>query len=138
MKKKTIIILAIVAVAAYLLWKKGVFSKNTAASSGDTPAPGVDVNSVEAIIAASGMTSTDASVVRKFVAKTEASAARKAEIERKAIERGYTYAQMVVLDALWSKYLTLSNGQSVWKDAYVSDKATQNYYKQVTNTIKNL
>lgn len=140
-KTKTIVIVAIVALVVWYLWKKGVFGKGSGSSSGssNSSAPaGVDLNSVESIIAASGMTSSDAAAVRKFANSVNSSLVKQQKMERKAAERGYTYAQMLVLDGLWTVYCTMDGDKSVLKPEYANDSTAKNYYWKVSKTIMNL
>ena len=129
-EKKHIIIAIVVAVAAWLLWKnhKGrVVYTSTAPGSGD--------GSIEDIIAASGMTDADARFVRQFASRIEANLSSKAEMETKALNRGYTYEQMVVLDGLWTKYRCMVDGVSRFKDGVTPEQMS--YYWKVTKTIMN-
>lgn len=130
-KKHIIAILIVVAVAAWLLWKKGVFSKVGDSTGTDTVTGG----GIDPIIAASGMTTSDARFVRSYAAKIESSLSDKADTEDKAIRRGYTYEQMVVLDALWTKYCRMVNGTSQFKDGLTDSQ--KNYYWAVTTKIMN-
>lgn len=136
--KKTIIILVVVAVAVYLLWKRGKGSGSVFASAlSETSAPvGTSVDNIESIIAASGMTSTDASYVRSLCAQVDGNLTQKANIEMKAIERGLTYAQMCVLDAFWMKYCRMVDGVSQFKEG--TSDAVKSYYWKVTGQIKKL
>ncbi len=130
--KKTIIILIVVAVAAFLLWKRSKMRTVTA----DTGSGGyVDDGSVEGIVAASGMTTADARYVRSFANSVESSLSKKAEMESKALLKGYTYEQMVVLDALWTKYCQMVSGASQFKDGITDQQ--KSYYWTVTQKIKN-
>lgn len=135
-ENKYIIILIVVAVVIYLWWKN---SQKAGKSSGrgSDGSTALDYNSTDSIIAHSGMNSADAAYVRNYVvSKVESDLSYKAYIEDKAIERGYTYAQMVVLDALWTKYCRMVDGVSQFKDG-ITD-AQKSYYWTVTNKIKNL
>lgn len=133
---KTIIIILVVVVAAYLVWRQ--YRKQNAyygtASAADTVPASSAVDSVEGVIAASGMTSTDAAYVRQFQSSVEASNVRREQMEQKAIQRGYTYAQMLVLDAIWTKYY--DNATSNFKTNVTS--ATKNYVWKVQANIKEM
>lgn len=135
MNKKHIIILIVVAVVIYLWWKNNHKTVKVAGDGSDG-SNALDYNSTDSIIAHSGMTSADAAYVRNYVSKVESDLSHKASIEDKAIERGYTYAQMVVLDGIWSKYCRMVDGVSQFKDG-ITD-AQKSYYWTVTNKIKNL
>lgn len=132
-EKKHIIIAIVVAVAAYLVWKK----RKGQTEAGNTSSA-VYADSVDSIIAASGMTSSDAAKVRSFVQGIEASAVKKEQMEQKAISRGFTYAQMLVLDGLWTIYCKMDNGTSVFKDEYADNATVKSYYWRVAKAIKSL
>lgn len=134
-EKKHIIILIVVAVVIYLWWKNSQKAEKSSGSGSDG-STALDYNSTDSIIAHSGMTSADAAYVRNYVSKVVSNLSYKAFIEDKAIERGYTYAQMVVLDALWTKYCRMVDGVSQFKDG-ITD-AQKSYYWTVTNKIENL
>ena len=138
--EKHIVIAIVAAVAVYLVLKKRKESQTASAADAGSGSgtSSVDVHSVESIIAASGMTSSDAAVVRKFNASVAASVLSQERIQEKARQRGYTYEQMIVLDGFWTKYCTMVDGKSVFKDEYANDTATKNYYWRVANTVKNL
>ena len=135
-KTKIIVIVAIVALVAWYLWKKGIFGSGSGSSSGssDPGSSGVDLNSLESIIAASGMTSADANFVRKFAGTVESSAVNRQRMERKAADNGYTYAQATVLSALWVKYYNTEGGL---KSEY-DNSATKSYIWKVFDTVKKL
>lgn len=103
-EKKHIIIALVVAVAAWLLWKKGVFSKAIADATGIAASPIDPADSLEGVIAASGMTTAEARFVRDMEKAVEKSLTWKASIEDKAKDRGLTYYQMLALDAMWQMY----------------------------------
>lgn len=130
---KIIIILIVAAVVAYFVWKK---AKEAKAATGTGPTAPGGVESVEGVIAASGMTSTDAAYVRQFQTKREASLTDKAQIETKAISRGLTYAQMLALDALWTKYYDNATGD--FKTAYANDANVKGYVWKVQAAIQNM
>lgn len=134
MNKKTIIILVVVAVTVYLLWKKRLFKTagtNAAAGSSND----VNADSIESLIAASGMTSSDAAFVRNFRSSVEASRMLTEQIEIKAIQNGYTFEQQLVLDAIWSKYY--DNNTSSFKEAYLNQPAVKQYVWNVQAAVKN-
>ena len=138
--KKTIAIILVVAVAAWLLYKKSRMTVAGLAVS-DTPAGstgGVDVNNLESVIAASGMTSSDASEVRRYARTVEASTVKRENVQAKANEWGVTLTQMTALLALWNKYCTMENGQSVFKPEYRSNGQIKNYYWKLVQTIRDL
>lgn len=135
LNNRTIIIIIVVAVAAYLVWKKAKDAKAAATAPPAGPTTPEGVESVDGVIAASGMTSADAAYVRQFQTKREASLTDKAQIETKAVSRGLTYAQMLVLDALWTKYY--DNATADFKPAY-ADANVKNYVWKVQAAIQNM
>lgn len=131
-QRKTTIILLVAAVAAIFVWKK-LKSASSSSSSTDPAAGGKE--SVEGVIAASGMNSTDAAFVRQTQKRWEASLTEKSRVETEAIARGYTYAQMLVLKALWTKYY--DNATSDFKPEYANDNV-KSYVWKVQAAIKNM
>lgn len=103
-EKKHIIIVLVVAVIAWLLWKKGVFSKALTDATGIAASPIDPADSLEGVIAASGMTTAEARFTRDMAQSVEKSLSWKASIEEKAKERGLTYWQMLCIDAMWQMY----------------------------------
>ena len=132
---KHIIIAIVAAVAVYLLYKRGVFGKkDTADTVGiDTVDPDDTVDPVEEIISISGMTKTDATKVRQVINKIEASPSWKESIENKAVLKGLSYEQMLVLDAFWTLYY---NSEGGFKDSNI-DETTKSYVWKVQSNIKN-
>lgn len=138
-KTTIIIIVIVVAVVAYLIYNKN--KERAAIDVGPSAEPvvtGTDVNNLESVIAASGMTSTDAAVVRKFAATLDASATKRERIQSKADQWGVSLAQMAALDALWNKYCTSENGTSVFKPEYTDNAKIKNYYWRLVETIRYL
>lgn len=109
MNKKTIIILIVVAVAVYLLWKRGKESQAVVTSSGS----GLSKYSVDDVIAAAGITGSRAETVRKEVNYLNSTIGWRATIEDKAEETGRTYEQQVVITALYSFHLKKDDAS--WK-----------------------
>lgn len=103
-EKKHIIIAIVAVVAIWLLWRKGVFSKALNDAKGITDSPVDPADSLEGVIAASGMNSSEARFTRDMEKAVEKSLTWKASIEDKARERGLTYYQMLALDAMWQMY----------------------------------
>ena len=97
MKKKTIIILIVVAAVVFLLWKKGVFAKKETISAVDTGRTDID-----AIITASGITGTRATQLRKEVNWMNSQPDYVARIQAKAVEKGRTYEQQLVIEAIYA------------------------------------
>ncbi len=134
LNNRTIIII-VVAVAAYLVWKKAKESKATDDTTATAPTALEGAESVEGVIAASGMTAADAAYVRQCQQRWEASLTERSKIETDAIAKGYTYVQMLVLKALWVKYY--DNATADFKPAY-ADANVKNYVWKVQAAIKNM
>ena len=103
--KKIIIIAIVVAVAAYLLWKRGKGNaavKGGTAGGGEVPVPTTNELTEEQII--SRLTSCPAgnkNGLRSLVAKIYANDAMKRSIQEKASNNGITFAKQAVMDASW-------------------------------------
>lgn len=110
--KKTIIIaLIVLAVAVYLLWKRGTFSKVTG-SFGSEDAHVDDPTSLDYILEHINFTSAERAKIVALSKACEADAARKQRMQDKAIEKGHSYDQQIVLDAIWLLY----HSDSGWID----------------------
>ena len=97
--KKTILIIAIiVAVVAYLWWKK----RQADTVTGELPAS-PDM-SVKGILTAIGADSTVKTYVTSMVPKIAANAEWKAKVASQAEAEDITYNQAAVLNALWLMY----------------------------------
>lgn len=112
MKKKTIIILIVLAVAVYLLWKRGTFSKVTGLSGSEPDAHVDDPTSLNYILEHINFTSAERAKIVALSKACEADAARKQWMQDKAIEKGHSYDQQIVLDAIWLLY----HSDSGWID----------------------
>lgn len=99
-KKKLIIVLIVVAVAVWLLWKKGVFSKKAA---GDTPT-GPAAGTLDYYLANIAFTTAERNKILAKKAAAEASAATRERIQADAAARGYTFDEMLILGVIWSLY----------------------------------
>lgn len=108
-EKKHIIIAIVVAVVAYLLWKRSR-SVVTDGSSGTGASP---KTTVDGVLAASGANSELKRYARNIERSIEKDPKWKQSVMDKAADNGYTYAQQVVLDAIWLKY---RNEDGTWKD----------------------
>ena len=99
-EKKHIIIAIVVAVVAYLLWKR---SRSVApdGSSGTGTSP---KTTVDGVLAASGANSELKRYARNIERSIEKDPKWKQSVMDKADDNGYTYAQQVVLEAIWLKY----------------------------------
>lgn len=108
-EKKHIIIAIVVAVAVYLLWKRSR-SVETGGSSGTGAS---QKTTVEGVLAAAGANSELKRYARNIERSIEKDPKWKQSIMDQADDNGYTYAQQVVLSAIWMKY---RNEDGTWKE----------------------
>lgn len=108
--KKIIIILIVAAVAAYLLWKNGVFGKKTVEDNeidiDESTGSGLSKSNLEDCITAAFGNDSYAKSYAIEARKVYASAttpAKIADYRTKASGKGYTIEQMAVVDAAWNK-----------------------------------
>lgn len=103
-KKTIIIIIIVVAVVAYLLWKR----KNNTATTGVTGSTGtgkiLDPNNLEDVITAAKISTSEAVMVREKASACEASVTIHDTIAQKAAEKGNTFEQQVLFEALYPVY----------------------------------
>ena len=100
LSKKTILIIAIVvAVVAYLVWRKRQNSDDI-----EAPASTSTSMSVKSILASIGADSTVKSYVNSVVTSIANNAEWKQKIINQANAEGITYEQAAVLNALWLMY----------------------------------
>ena len=99
-EKKHIIIAIVVAVVAYLLWKRSK-SVVTDGATGTVASP---KTTVDGVLAAAGANSELKRYARNIERSIEKDPKWKQSIMDKAADNGYTYAQQVVLEAIWLKY----------------------------------
>ena len=130
-EKKHIIIAIVVAVAVYFIWRRKKQAADETVSVGNET---VKEDAVERVISASGMTTTDAAYVRQLRTKIEASPTWMERIQKKALERGLSYEQMLVLDSIWVKYY--DNVTSDFKEG--TDATTKSYVWKVQSNIMNM
>ena len=101
--KKTLIIIAIVvAVAAYLLWKRK--KGEGTAETGTSQQPAAQ-SRLEELITLAGLTSAEAELVRKF----KPSGSYKEWIEIDAMGKGIDYESGLLLNCLWNRYRNADN-----------------------------
>lgn len=100
MKKKLIIVLIIVAVAVYLLWKKGVFSKKVAGETLTGPAPGT----LDYYLANIDFTTTERNKILAVKDAVAASVTWREQLQAKANANGRTFDEQLVLAAIWLLY----------------------------------
>lgn len=117
--KKTIIIVVVVAVAAWLLWKN--MKEKGTASMGDallTAEP--DTTSLNYILTHVNFTSTERKKIEALRKAAEASEMTYQSILAKANANGRSYDQQLVLDAIWllytqdSEWLAGPNGSTTY------------------------
>lgn len=128
MEKKVIkyIIIAIVAaVAMWLLWKKGLFSKlNATAKSLDfsdiKPVSGDSAIDIEYILSHVVLDSQERNAINKLAEKCKTDADTRQSIQAKAYKNGLSFDQQVACDAIWMLYHEYSNG--VWSSGWTSDR----------------
>lgn len=99
-KKEIIIIVIILAVIAYLIWKKRKSSDEAYASAGS----GLSKYDVNDVVAATGLTGQRAQNVLRTVDYLNGTTTWKDKIAEKASEKGRTYEQQVVIEALYAFY----------------------------------
>lgn len=104
LNKKTIIILIVVAVVGWLLWKRyktnAVTTGTVSASSGAR----LDPNNLEDVITAAKINSSLAAKVREKQAACDASNTIHDTVAQKAAAKGNTFEQQVLFEALYSVY----------------------------------
>ena len=111
MNKKTIIILIVVAVAAYLVWKKRKEGK--AVSTTDT-GTGALPGSLEYILANVPFTNKEIRKINATMARVNASTVAREEMQAKASRNGNTFDEQVVIDAIWLLYHPDQNANAAW------------------------
>ena len=130
-EKKHIIIAIVVAVAVYLLYKRGVFGKKEGAEGSNAS---VTIDPVEDVIAESGMYNSEAKEVRSNIKKIKADEAWNEKVEEQADQLGRTYEQNLVINAYWTLYY---NSEGNLKDENISDNLKNHIYKEM-QTLKDL
>lgn len=99
-EKKHIIIAIVVAVVAYLLWKRSKSeTEGTGTGTGKTTKSDID-----AILDAAGAKAALKQYVRNFALSVDKDPKWKQDIMDKADNNDRTYAQQLVLEAIWTKY----------------------------------
>lgn len=106
MKKRTIIILVIVALVVFLIWKKRQSEKALAGN-------GLNKHDVNDVIKAAGLTGSNATLVAKEVKYLNSTTDWRNKIESKAAEKGRTYEQQVVIEALYAFHYKMADAD--WK-----------------------
>lgn len=100
--KQTIIIaLIVVAVSAYLIWKKRQSEKALAGMASEA-GNGLNKHDVNDVIKAAGLTGSKATLVAKEVKYLKSNLRWNAAIEETAETKGRTYEQQLVIEALYA------------------------------------
>lgn len=99
-EKKHIIIAIVVAVVAYLLWKRS----RSVVTDGSSGTGTSSKTTVDGVLAAAGASADLKRYVRNIEKAIEKDPKWKQSVMDKAADNGYTYAQQVVLEAIWMKY----------------------------------
>lgn len=118
----------VVAVAVWLLWKKGLFSKlNATAKSLDSsdikPVSGDASIDLDYILSHVVMDSKERDAINKLAEKCKTNADTRQSIQAKAYKNGVSFDQQVAFDAIWMLYHEYSNG--VWSSDWTSDRGWQ-------------
>lgn len=106
---KHIIIAIVVAVVAYLLWKRS----RSVAPDGSSGTGTSQKTTVDGVLAAAGANSELKRYARNIERSIEKDPKWKQSVMDQADDNGYTYAQQVVLAAIWLKY---TDNEGHWKD----------------------
>ena len=114
MSKKTVILIILLVVAAFIAWKKGLFAKLTGGSSTNyTPAEpaSASTDDLEGIIEQTSMTAIEKKRCLEWAKNIENWARNNDKwtvkgVEDKAIQNGVTYKQQIVLDAIWQMHVS--------------------------------
>ena len=127
--KKTIIIIALLAVAFFLAWKKGWFGKSKTVVVTETGEAGKDGMTVDAIIESTSMTAQEKEKCRGWVATIEKALKKGtwsiADVQKRAKTNGVDWNQQLVLEACWQMHTT----QNLFG---------KEYYDQLSKEIKSL
>lgn len=130
LNKKTIIILIVVAVVGWLLWKR---YKTNAVTGTDSTASTktLDPNNLEDVITAAKINSAQAEKVRQKARDCEASVTMHDSIAQKAADKGNTFEQQVLFEALYPLF-HVKQGDT-WVIKSDSDYAT---WHAIINRVK--
>lgn len=140
--EKTIIIIIVVAVAAYLIWKKNRATAgldvNGDIDISDTTATGYDKNNLEDVIKVAFNGDTYASLFaeksRKVYRNNTANMTDQAKYQEKADLKGYTFAQMAVIDGAYIEcFKKQSDGTWVPRD-----DAHLAYFNKVVSRVRGM
>jgi hypothetical protein len=120
--KKTIIIVIIVAVVAYVLWKKFKGSGSATVEAVEASGP---TSRLEQLIAGAELNAMEAELVRKF----NPTGSYKEWIINDALAKGIDYESALLLNCLWNRYRNSDN------TAFQSD-AFKSRYVTIYNKVK--
>ena len=129
LNKKTIIILIVVAVVGWLLWKR--YKANNAVATETTTGTKLDPNNLEDVITAAKINSAQAEKVRQKARDCEASVTMHDSITQKAADKGNTFEQQVLFEALYPLF-HVKQGDT-WVIKSDSDYAT---WHAIINRVK--
>ena len=133
LNKKTIIILIVAAVAGYLVWKR--YKDSTAAGSADSVSSGgasLDPSSLEDVITAAEINNSLAAKVREKYAETQSNSTLRNTIQTKANEKGNTFAQQVLFEALYAVY-HVKTVEGTWT---LKDESASATWKAIVARVK--
>lgn len=120
MKKKTIIIIIVVAVVAWVLWKRTKDTTGVVVTEGNNLTASPDKTSLDYILTHINFTSAERAKIEALRQACEASNVKKQQMQAKAIEKGHSYDQQIVLDAIWVLYNPTNNGWIAGPDGSTS------------------
>lgn len=122
--KKHIVIVIVALVAVWLLWKKGLFSKLKASTSGTSaPATGDASIDLDYILSHVVMDGRERNAINTFAEKCKTNAETRQNIQAKAYKNGVSFDQQVAFDAIWMLYHEYSDGK--WSNGWTSERGWQ-------------
>lgn len=122
--KKNIIIAAVVAVVAYLLWKR-MKGSTTVVTVGESLTAEPDHTTLDYILTHISFTNEERKKIDSLLKATQTSNLTKQQIQAKANERGISFDQQLVLDAIWLLYHPDNEWESVNNDPQYGWKLQQ-------------
>ena len=132
LNKKTIIIAIVVAVVAFLLWKRMKAKSAVGVETEETVSNGTNTSSIDSILSAIGATSSEIANVRRTASAIDASPSWTERVVAKAKKNGITFQQQVVCEAIWMLYhpngsWIAANGQSADRGGKLTNKVLALY-----------
>lgn len=131
LNKKTIIVILVVAVVAFLLWKRYKGQSATGGSGAASSGSYLNPNNLEDVIKAAQISSDLAAKVREKASACEASVKVHDTVAEKAAEKGNTFEQQVLFEALYPLYHVNNNGTWVAKS-----ESDSNTWKAIVARVK--